>query len=78
MFRNTVVDTIFIHTHPGTLNSSYLDKLLADPLYNEKIFVMDVDFELVNLSQTPELSDRQCTSVGLRAVTAFGGFYLKV
>ena len=78
MFRNTVVDTIFIHTHPGSLNSSYLDSLLADPLYNEKIFVIDVDFDPLNLSQTTELSDRQCASVGLKAVTAFGGFYLKV
>jgi len=80
VFRNTVVDTIFIHAQTGSLNSSLLDNLLGDPMYNEKIFVIDVELDPIpsSHSNARELSDRQCTSVGLKAVTAFGGFYLKV
>ena len=77
VFRNSVVDTIFIHAQKDVLNSSYLDDLMQDPLYNEKILVIDVDFNHRD-DGTKQLTANQCTSAGVRAVNAFGGFYLKV
>ena len=77
VFRNSVVDTIFIHAQKDVINSSYLDDLMQDPLYNEKILVIDVDFNHRD-DGTKQLTAKQCTSAGVRAVNAFGGFYLKV
>merc|ERR1712223_2136073 len=74
-FQNTFLDSLFIHAQKEVLNSSsYLNLLLSDTVLEEKIVVIEVDFEVAGAD---ELNLKQIVSAGLRAVTSFGGFYLK-
>ena len=54
---------MFIHAQVGVLNSSYLDELMSDPVLEEKIVIMETDFETDN---SENLSSKQIVSAGLR------------
>lgn len=62
-FQTSVLDSVFIHTQVGILNSSYLDELMSDPVLEEKIMIMETDFGVEN---SDELSQKQIVSAGLR------------
>ena len=63
--RNSVLDSVFIHAQVGALNSSYLDDLLSDPVLEEKIMIMETDFEV---EDSDRLSQKHIVSAGLRYI----------